>query len=443
MADETIAAIATATGFGAIGIVKVSGSKVKNIIKKLFNDTLEPRIARLLPIKDKKKIIDKTIVIFYPAPKSYTGEDVLEIQAHGGMVVLEQILKVMTSSGASLAKPGEFTLRAFLNNKIDLLQAESIMDLIYAKSTKAAQAASSSLQGEFSSSIKQLLCHLNELRVHIEASIDFSDEDIDFYNDTNIKNSFTKITDIFTKILRDSKQGEILKNGITIAFAGKPNSGKSSLLNALTQQDSAIISTIAGTTRDVLTKTILIDDMPVHLVDTAGIRASYDEIEKIGIKKAFMEYKKADRIMLLVDGSLSDKQQTITSLKKELPNDIPIDIIINKIDLTKQKAQIKKDKIFISAKKKDGIELLKKYLKEKAGYTKTEDAVIARTRHINHIKRSYKLFQKAKSNYYKNQLIELVADDLYHSYEELSNITGKKTSDELLGDIFSSFCIGK
>ncbi|RLA07639.1 MAG: tRNA uridine-5-carboxymethylaminomethyl(34) synthesis GTPase MnmE [Gammaproteobacteria bacterium] len=453
MDNDTITAIATPQGFGGVGIVRVSGDEVQAICKKLFTTKLKSRYAHYLPVKIKNELIDNAIIIYYPAPHSYTGEDVLEIQAHGGPIILDQILKLVLSfDGVRLSNPGEFTSRAFLNDKMDLLQAESVMDMIHANSEQAARAAVSSLQGEFSKQINKLQDRLNNLRVYIEASMDFPDEEINFKTDKNLQKSFNQILDIFNSILKSTKQGELLKHGITIALAGAPNSGKSSLLNALLQRNSVIVSDIAGTTRDVISKTILLDSMPINIIDTAGIRKSYDEIEKIGISYALAEYKKADRILLIVDGNDSDKKQqnTIKKIIKKLPTNIPVDIIINKIDLSGDKACIKKDNnnnkntfIYLSAKHKIGLEILKNHLKKSAGFREHEGAFMAKSRHINNITEAKNYLKLAKARLDENDYPELSADDLTTAQNALSKITGKIKPDDLLGDIFANFCIGK
>ena len=442
---ETICALATAIGQSGIGVVRISGPLSKIVANKLLQIELKPRHAYYGSFYDKdSNKIDKGVSIYFPGPNSYTGEDVIEFQGHGGMSVLRKLLETATFFGARLAEPGEFTKRAFLNGKMDLVQAEAVQDLIQSSSEQSALSAVRSLTGEFSEKINHLLADLTSLRVFVEATIDFSDEEIDFLESHEVSAKLQTLKNLLLEILESANQGAILRDGLYVTIAGKPNAGKSSLLNALTKQPSAIVTDIAGTTRDVLKETIHIDGMPLHIIDTAGLHNSNNIIEQEGIRRAHTEINNADVVLLVYDAK--DKLADLSILPESVKNK-PIIYIRNKIDLLKAKAKINEvenqTEVSLSAKNGDGIDLLRQALSEVAGYNPDGEGVfLARKRHIlaidltlNYINSAIEQLEVGAS--------ELVAEDLRQAGMSLGTITGEFSSDDLLGEIFSSFCIGK
>ena len=442
---ETICALATAIGQSGIGVVRVSGPLSKAIGQKLLHIELKVRHAYYGSFYDKdSNKIDKGVSIYFPGPNSYTGEDVIEFQGHGGMSVLRKLLETATFFGARLAEPGEFTKRAFLNGKMDLVQAEAVQDLIQSSSEQSALSAVRSLTGEFSEKINHLLADLTSLRVFVEATIDFSDEEIDFLESHEVLVKLQTLKNLLLEILESANQGAILRDGLYVAIAGKPNAGKSSLLNALTKQPSAIVTDIAGTTRDVLKETIHIDGMPLHIIDTAGLHNSNNIIEQEGIRRAHTEINNADVVLLVYDAK--DKLADLSILPEAVKNK-PIIYIRNKIDLLKAKAEIKeienKTEVSLSAKNSDGIDLLRQALSEVAGYKSDGEGVfLARKRHILAIELTLNYINSAIEQL-EGGASELVAEDLRQAGMSLGTITGEFSSDDLLGEIFSSFCIGK
>jgi len=442
---ETICALATAIGQSGIGVVRVSGPLSKAIGQKLLHIELKVRHAYYGSFYDKdSNKIDKGVSIYFPGPNSYTGEDVIEFQGHGGMSVLRKLLETATFFGARLAEPGEFTKRAFLNGKMDLVQAEAVQDLIQSSSEQSALSAVRSLTGEFSEKINHLLADLTSLRVFVEATIDFSDEEIDFLESHEVSVKLQTLKNLLLEILESANQGAILRDGLYVAIAGKPNAGKSSLLNALTKQPSAIVTDIAGTTRDVLKETIHIDGMPLHIIDTAGLHNSNNIIEQEGIRRAHTEINNADVVLLVYDAK--DKLADLSILPEAVKNK-PIIYIRNKIDLLKAKAEIKEvenqTEVSLSAKNGDGIDLLRQALSEAAGYKPDGEGVfLARKRHILSIKLTLNYINSAIEQL-EGGASELVAEDLRQAGMSLGTITGEFSSDDLLGEIFSSFCIGK
>ena len=442
---ETICALATAIGQSGIGVVRVSGPLSKAIGQKLLHIELKVRHAYYGSFYDKdSNKIDKGVSIYFPGPNSYTGEDVIEFQGHGGMSVLRKLLETTTFFGARLAEPGEFTKRAFLNGKMDLVQAEAVQDLIQSSSEQSALSAVRSLTGEFSEKINHLLADLTSLRVFVEATIDFSDEEIDFLESHEVSVKLQTLKNLLLEILESANQGAILRDGLYVAIAGKPNAGKSSLLNALTKQPSAIVTDIAGTTRDVLKETIHIDGMPLHIIDTAGLHNSNNIIEQEGIRRAHTEINNADVVLLVYDAK--DKLADLSILPEAVKNK-PIIYIRNKIDLLKAKAEIKEvenqTEVSLSAKNGDGIDLLRQALSEAAGYKPDGEGVfLARKRHILSIKLTLNYINSAIEQL-EGGASELVAEDLRQAGMSLGTITGEFSSDDLLGEIFSSFCIGK
>ena len=441
---ETICAIASAIGQSGIGIVRVSGPLAKSTSKKILQADLKPRYAYYGAFYDQNNVIDKGVAIFFPGPNSYTGEDVVEFQGHGGTSVLRKILEITMSSGVRLAEPGEFSKRAFLNGKMDLIQAEAIQDLIQSNSEESALSAVRSLTGEFSIKINQVLSELISLRVFIEATIDFSDEEIDFIESHEVSNKLHTLKESLLDIQQTATQGAILRDGIHVAIAGKPNAGKSSLLNMLTKESSAIVTDIAGTTRDVLKETIHIHGMPIHIIDTAGLHDSDDVVEQEGIRRAHNEINNADIILLVFDSR--DSKANLSILPDSVKNKPKI-LVRNKIDLAGHKSSVEKvgniTEISISAKNGDGIDTVRESLSEFAGLNSgIEGVFVARKRHLDAIEETLEFINSALSQL-NSSSSELVAEDLRQAGMKLGQITGEFSSDDLLGEIFSSFCIGK
>jgi tRNA modification GTPase len=443
--SDTICALATAYGQSGIGVIRVTGPLSKSISKKILHQDLEPRYAYYGSFFDNdNNLIDKGVAISFPGPNSYTGEDVVEFQGHGGVSVIRKLLETIISLDVRVAEPGEFTKRAFLNGKMDLVQAEAVQDLIQSSSEESALSAVRSLTGEFSEKINQILSELIALRVFVEATIDFSDEEIDFLESHEVSSKLYSLKLTLLNILESANQGAILRDGIHVAIAGKPNAGKSSLLNSLTKQPSAIVTDVAGTTRDVLKETIQIDGMPIHIIDTAGLHNSDNIIEQEGIRRAHTEINNADVVLLVYDAS--DKSVDLSILPESV-KDKPKIVIKNKIDLTGSKTGIQKiqnnPEISISAKNGDGINIVRKALADFAGLnSNTEGVFLARKRHIIAINETLSFINSAISQL-DGGASELVAEDLRQAGMHLGQITGEFSSDDLLGQIFSSFCIGK
>ena len=443
--SDTICALATAYGQSGIGVIRVTGPLSKSISKKILHQDLQPRYAYYGSFFDNdNNLIDKGVAIAFPGPNSYTGEDVVEFQGHGGVSVIRKLLATIISLDVRVAEPGEFTKRAFLNGKMDLVQAEAVQDLIQSSSEESALSAVRSLTGEFSEKINQILSELIALRVFVEATIDFSDEEIDFLESHEVSSKLHSLKLTLLNILESANQGAILRDGIHVAIAGKPNAGKSSLLNSLTKQPSAIVTDVAGTTRDVLKETIQIDGMPIHIIDTAGLHNSDNIIEQEGIRRAHTEINNADVVLLVYDAS--DKSVDLSILPESV-KDKPKIVIKNKIDLTGSKAGIQNiqnnPEISISAKNGDGINIVRKALADFAGLnSNTEGVFLARKRHIIAINETLSFIKSAISQL-DGGASELVAEDLRQAGMHLGQITGEFSSDDLLGQIFSSFCIGK
>ncbi len=446
---DTIAAIATPTGRGGVGIIRISGPQCLEIAKPLLkNKSLKPRQAHFSHFyntaSDDIEIIDSGIVLYFPAPHSFTGEDVIELQGHGGPVILNMLLREIIRLGARQAKPGEFSERAFLNDKIDLAQAEAIADLIDSASEQAAKNAVRSLEGEFSRRVNTLVEALIHLRIYVEAAIDFPEEEVDFLGDDKVQSGLIKLSDDMEALLKSAQQGALLREGMTIVIAGKPNAGKSSLLNKLAGRESAIVTDIAGTTRDILKETILIDGMPLHVVDTAGLRDSADKVEQEGIRRAWSAIDDADRILLVVDStrqhSADDLLEQFTRYRSKLT------VIYNKSDLSGLPVGLSSDghSLQLSAKVGQGIDELREHLKDCMGYHGASDSQFtARQRHVDALLLARKHFLKGREQLELYRAGELLAEELRLSQNALSSITGEFSSDDLLGKIFSSFCIGK
>jgi len=416
---------------------------VSNIAEQILGSLPKPFKASHRLFKDsKQETLDDGVAIFFPKPNSFTGEDVLELQGHGGQIVMDMLLQRCLELGARVARPGEFSERAFLNDKLDLTQAEAIADLIDSGSEQAARSALRSLQGDFSNAIESLLIKMIEMRVYVEAALDFPEEEIDFLADESVVVRLNAIKDQLSEITEKATQGSLLRNGLNLVIIGEPNAGKSSLLNVLSGNDSAIVTDIAGTTRDVLHESINLDGMPLHLIDTAGLRDSDDTVEKIGIDRAWQAVEKADMALLLL--GRAQKVTNSEEIIEKLPETLPLLIVQNKIDLNKTEAGIRDGKIYISAKYKLGIDELKEELKQRMGYQNNgEDIFIARRRHLRALENTQNLVNNAEAQLLEFNAGELMAEELRLAQDELGQITGKFTSDDLLGEIFSSFCIGK
>jgi len=443
--ETTICALASSIGQGGIGIVRVSGARCIEIAKKMLGHVPKPRYAHYGSFFNQDGVeIDKGVALFFPAPNSFTGEDVLEFQGHGGILVMRSLLESAMALGSIAAEPGEFSKRAFLNGKMDLLQAEAVADLIDASSEQSARSALRSLSGEFSDQVNALTKALIELRVFVEATIDFSDEEIDFLNSEGVRLKVAHIKESIESILTSAEQGAILREGLTVVIAGKPNAGKSSLLNALTQRSSAIVTDIAGTTRDVLKETIHVNGMPLNIIDTAGLHVSEDKIEQEGIKRAHGEIERADVVLMVFDAQ--DKEPDL-SILPAVVKDKPLLLIKNKVDLTSESTGMSKvngrTQILLCAKRADGLDLLRQELSDIAGLSDTgEGVLLARKRHIVALESALKSIHSALEQL-DNGASELVAEDLRQAGQSLGSITGEFSSDDLLGEIFSSFCIGK
>ncbi|MDG6248400.1 tRNA uridine-5-carboxymethylaminomethyl(34) synthesis GTPase MnmE [Glaesserella parasuis] len=450
---ETITAQATPIGRGGIGILRVSGPLATEVAQAVLGKCPKPRIADYLPFKDEDgTVLDQGIALFFKAPHSFTGEDVLELQGHGGQVILDLLLnRILKVKGVRIARAGEFSEQAFLNNKLDLAQAEAIADLIDATSEQAARSALKSLQGEFSNKINELVDSVIYLRTYVEAAIDFPDEEIDFLADGKIEAKLNEIIAQLANVRQEAKQGTILREGMKVVIAGKPNAGKSSLLNALAGREAAIVTDIAGTTRDVLREHIHIDGMPLHIIDTAGLREASDEVEKIGIKRAWDEIEQADHVLLMIDSNESQAdsfQQEWATFLAKLPKNIPVTVIRNKVDLTGEAESLVQADNFtvirLSAQTKVGVDLLREHLKKSMGYqSSTEGGFIARRRHLVALETAAEHLERGHIQLTQFYAGELLAEELRMVQNALSEITGQFTSDDLLGNIFSSFCIGK
>lgn len=485
--EDTIVAVATPRGRGGIGIVRVSGGKTPVIAQQILGKLPKPRVAEYRPFLNKEQEpIDQGIALFFKAPHSFTGEDVLELQGHGGPYVLDSLVKLSISLGARLAEPGEFMLRAFLNNKIDLLQAEAVSDLINANSLSAAKGAMRSLQGGFSKLVDSIVEELIRLRMYVEAAIDFPEEEIDFLNDSNIAEQLEQLLEKLNHVNEKAKQGALINDGVNIVIAGRPNAGKSSLLNALADRDSAIVTSIPGTTRDILKETISIDGLCIQFIDTAGLRESSDPIEQEGMRRALKEISLADHLVWVVDVTEAENNISFSDFNLQEINlqQMKKTIFYNKIDKinkapeireiaennkNKETAkvgeikEIKKTKaiketkeinkpenlgeyteIYASAKTGAGLDLFREHIKKTVGFTETiEGTFTARRRHLGSLIEARHCLNEAKRQWLEFKAAELLAEELRQAQLALESITGRFSSDDLLGKIFSEFCIGK
>ena len=445
---DTIAAIATPPGRGGIGIVRVSGAGVAGIARNIVGTLPCARRAHFATFRDaQNSALDVGLAIYFPAPHSFTGEDVLELQGHGGPVVIDQVLKRAIELGARLAQPGEFSQRAFLNGKIDLAEAEAIADLIDSSSEHAARLAVRSLQGEFSHRVQTLLQQLIQLRAYVESAIDFSDEEIDFLSEGQVGARLQAVTTQLQATLDSARQGKLVREGMTVVIAGQPNTGKSTLLNTLAGHDLAIVTEIPGTTRDVLRAEIELDGLPLHIIDTAGLRASVDPVEQEGMRRAWQQIEQADRILLLIDDRVG-YTDTDRALVERMPVTARLTLVFNKVDLTGRTAGFNVDnnrpQLALSAKTNLGMDALRQHLKESVGYHgSTDGAFMARRRHVDALQRALDALSNGATQLQQSRASELLAEDLRLAQQHLGSITGEFTSDDLLGEIFASFCIGK
>ena len=450
---ETIAAQATAPGRGGVGIIRISGPEVKSVAQAILGRIPEIRKAEYLPFNDANQmVLDQGIALYFKAPHSFTGEDVLELQGHGGPVILDMILKeILALPKIRMAKPGEFSEQAFINDKLDLTQAEAIADLINSSSEQAARCALHSMQGDFSKLVNELVESTIHLRMYVEAAIDFPEEEIDFLADVKVVNDLKKIITQVEKVQSQAHQGSIIREGMRVVIAGRPNAGKSSLLNALSGREAAIVTDIAGTTRDVLSEQIHIDGMPLHIIDTAGLRDSDDQVEQIGIERAWKEINQADRVLLMVDASnenSEDPQKLWPDFFAKLPKNIGLTVIKNKADVKAISTGFSENNslptVTLSAKNGDGIPELKEHLKSIMGYQgSTEGGFMARRRHLAALEQAHHHLIIGLDQLESYVAGEILAEELRLCQLELNKITGEFTNDDLLTEIFSSFCIGK
>lgn len=452
--QDTIVAIATAPGRGGVGIVRLSGADAQRIATAVLARPrpLTPRYAHFSAFVDATgAVIDEGLVLSFPGPHSFTGEDVVELQGHGGPVLLDQLVQACVAQGARPARAGEFSLRAFLNDRMDLTQAEAIADLIDANTVSAARAAIGSLQGAFSREVNQLVGQLVDLRMYVEAAIDFPEEEIDFLSDGRVAGDLSSLVVQVNAVLTTARRGSLLQEGLTLVIAGRPNAGKSSLLNALAGEERAIVTDIAGTTRDILRETIQIDGLPIKLVDTAGLRESEDVVEQEGIRRAWQAIEQADRILIVVDAStlvdgelppLSELLPSAQQAVEALP--VPITLVLNKIDLATKMSSAEADVFCVSARTGEGLDALREHLKQVAGYRDdAQSPFSARRRHLIAIEQALQALHHGQQQLLEQAAGELLAEDLRDAQRALEEITGAFTADDLLGKIFSSFCIGK
>jgi len=447
-AMDTITALATPPGRGGIGIIRVSGPLCSLVAKAVLGKIPAPRFAEYLPFKAASgATIDTGLALYFAAPHSFTGEDVLELQGHGGPVVLDMLVKRIVDLGARLARPGEFSERAFLNDKLDLAQAEAIADLIDSASEQAARSAMRSLQGEFSKRIHQLVDSLIALRMYVEAAIDFPEEEINFLQDAQVSDQLTSVIQQLQQTLAEARQGQLLREGMSVVIAGRPNAGKSTLLNQLTGKDSAIVTDIPGTTRDVLREQIQIDGLPLHIIDTAGLRQGSDAVEAEGIRRAWKAISQADRILYLVDAGQYDPGASDPLLQELQAADPGITIVYNKMDLLTEPTALPAAQYphcLVSAKTGAGIPALRQHLKECVGYQTVGDGgFMARRRHLEALHAALQHVLQGQQQLTVNQAGELLAEELRQAQQQLAQITGEFSPDDLLAKIFASFCIGK
>jgi tRNA modification GTPase len=455
-AVDPIVAVATAPGRGGIGIVRVSGAGLAPVIEGLLGaraGQLQPRVALHAPFLDADGApIDDGLALYFQSPHSYTGEDVLELQGHGGPVVLrlvlERCLQAGRAIGLRIAAPGEFTQRAFLNDRLDLAQAEAVADLIDASTELAARSAVRSLAGEFSKRVHALHDGLVELRMLVEATLDFPEEEIDFLQKADAAGRLERLRADLERLLAQARQGAVLREGLNVVLVGAPNVGKSSLLNALAGEDIAIVTAVPGTTRDRIAQTISVDGIPLNIVDTAGLRATADEVEKIGIERTLVELERADAVLHLVDATGPDRDEDVMrQVEARIKRGVPVLTVLNKVDLTGAAPRVEGARAWLSARSGAGIDLLRAELKRIAGWdrdTSGSDLFLARARQVQALERARShLADAAAHAAQRDAALDLFAEELRLAGNALAEITGEFTADDLLGVIFSRFCIGK
>jgi tRNA modification GTPase len=445
---DTIVAAATPPGRGGVGVVRLSGPAARPIAVAILGAVPPARRAVFTPFRDATgEVLDAGLALFFERPHSYTGEDVIELHCHGGPVVVDALIARVVELGARRAGPGEFTQRAFLNDKLDLAQAEAVADLIDAGSREAARAALRSLQGEFSSMVQALTAAVIELRVHVEAAIDFPEDDIDFLADPALAQRLAAVQQQFAAVTRSATQGRLLRDGMTVVLAGAPNAGKSSLLNRLAGYEAAIVTALPGTTRDVLRERIEIDGMPLHILDTAGLRAALDPVEAEGIRRAQAEMQRADRVLFVIDGAADPAAHAFRELAATLPAQVPVTLLYNKSDATDPRAVAAPaglPRVAVSALTGAGLDALRAHLKSCMGYATQEGGSIsARRRHLEALDKARACIEEAARVLIERRAGELVAQELRLAQRALDEIGGEFTSEDLLGRIFAGFCIGK
>lgn len=442
--EDTIVAAATPPGKGGIGIVRISGPGTEEIARRVLGVLPKPRFATTTKFRAADgTATDTGVALYFPAPDSFTGESVLELQGHGGPLVMSLLVDAVVEMGARRAQPGEFSKRAFLNGKLDLVQAEAVADLIDSGTARGARAALRSLAGTFSKAVEELQEQVTRLRLHVEAAIDFPEEEIDFLDDVNLQKQIEKCAAALASLQNETRIGSVLRDGFQIVIVGKPNAGKSSLLNALSGQDAAIVTEVAGTTRDILRESIDIDGLMVELVDTAGLRDDPDMIEAEGIRRARAALQNADAILWIQDAL----RPMETSHEEDVANDIPLIILRNKTDVTGDQPGVQQNDplvLNISAKTGAGLDALRETIRHVAGYENPGDgAFTARRRHVDALNLAANHFERGRAALTKSKAGELFAEELRLAQKALGGITGSFTSDDLLGRIFSEFCIGK
>ena len=442
--SDTIAALATPPGRGGVAVLRLSGAHAFAIARQLTGRDPPPRRAVLCRFRDAAgQALDQGLVLYFAAPASFTGEDVVELHGHGSPVVCDLVLARLLELGARLAEPGEFSLRAFLNDRLDLVQAEAIADLVASRSEQAARAAMRSLDGEFSRRVHALVAELTRLRIYVEAAIDFPDEEIDFLDDAPLRDGLAALQGSFAVLAASLHQGRLLAEGLTVVLAGPPNAGKSSLLNALAGAERAIVTPQPGTTRDVIREQILIDGMPLHVLDTAGLRDSEDPVEKEGVRRTRGELARADHALLVVDGSLVTADE-LSALRAELPATLPHTLVFNKSDLPASPSTSAVEGLRVCALTGDGLDSLRAALRAAAGLgEEATTTVLARRRHLDALARARSHLDEGVRQLDAHRAGELLAEELRLAQNALGEITGKVSSDDLLGEIFASFCIGK
>ncbi len=438
---DTIVAAATPPGKGGVGIVRISGPKTESIARTLLGSLPEPRTATYRVFRDAAGArLDAGLALYFPAPASFTGESVLELHGHGGPVVISMLVDAVICLGARMAEPGEFSKRAFLGGKMDLVQAEAVADLIGSSTAQAARAALRSLSGAFSTAVDGLAEQVVRLRMHVEAAIDFPEEEIDFLSDAVLLERIDDCARAFETLLDEAQQGRVLRDGFRVVIVGKPNAGKSSLLNRLSGQEAAIVTEVAGTTRDVLREQIDVDGLAVELVDTAGLRNDPDRIEAEGIRRAKEALASADAVLWIQD--VTDEEQSLR--EENLPDGVPITIVHNKIDLSGDAAGLVDGEVWLSARTGEGLGALRRQIRELAGYeNRGEGAFTARRRHVRALRRAAAHFETGRRALAETRSGELLAEELRLAHQALGEITGAFTADDLLGRIFADFCIGK